>query len=301
MKSISVIIPTYGGNESLKRAIDSVLIQNYDDFEIIVVDDNEPGSQARNATEKIMEEYAQNKRLKYLRHERNKNGAAARNTGAREARGELITFLDDDDCFLSNKLLRQAEYLEAHREYDAVYCWRISEGREICGELTGDLSEALLDLSFSPCTCALMMWTAVYRELGGFDEDFYRHQDFEFLLRFFEKHRIGVAKEVLVEIIGNSVDNQPRGMRAVELKEKFLRTFSERIEQLDIQNPGFKQRVYARHYSELLLKLLRYGDVKLAVKVYFDVGRKGGIALWKEFAIRIWGILSNRVRKRMSK
>ena len=54
---VSVIIPTYGGNESLKRAIDSVLRQDYRFFEIVVVDDNNPDTKQRTVTENIMAEY----------------------------------------------------------------------------------------------------------------------------------------------------------------------------------------------------------------------------------------------------
>ena len=55
---VSVIIPTYGGNISLKRAIDSVLEQDYPSLEIVVVDDNDPQTNARRCTEKIMDVFS---------------------------------------------------------------------------------------------------------------------------------------------------------------------------------------------------------------------------------------------------
>ena len=82
---VSVIIPTYGGNESLKRALDSVLYQDYSPFEVIVVDDNNPGTEQRMKTESIMDAYKDNKKVIYIRHRKNRNGSAARNTGANAA------------------------------------------------------------------------------------------------------------------------------------------------------------------------------------------------------------------------
>ena len=60
MKKVSVIIPTYGGSDSLIRSVDSVLSQTYPDFEVIVVDDNNPNTDARKKTEQQMENYLTN-------------------------------------------------------------------------------------------------------------------------------------------------------------------------------------------------------------------------------------------------
>lgn len=292
---VSVIIPTYGGNQSLKRAIDSVLQQDFESFEVIVVDDNDNGTRQRADTEKIMAEYQNNESVIYLQHEKNKNGSAARNTGARIARGIYLTFLDDDDVYLQGKLNKEAKYLDTFSQYDAVYCWRKERGENIGSRQTGDLSLSLLDLSFTPCTPSLMLRKEVYFEINGFDESYYRHQDFEFLLRFFEKHSIGVIEDVLIEIIGNEVDNQPRGEKAVALKRKFLDTFSDNINKLDKKNKGFKKRVYANHYAPLMVKLLRYGNFKLAIKTYLSDAYKGGLQFWIAFFLQIHLIAKKRI------
>lgn len=292
---VSVIIPTYGGNQSLKRAIDSVLQQDFEPFEVIVVDDNDNGTRQRADTEKIMAEYQHNERVIYLQHEKNKNGSAARNTGARIARGMYLTFLDDDDVYLQGKLNKEVMYLNRFPQYDAVYCWRKEGGKIIGSRQTGDLSLSLLDLSFTPCTPSLMLRKEAYFEINGFDESYYRHQDFEFLLRFFEEHSIGVVEDVLIEIIGNEVDNQPRGEKAVALKKKFLDTFSDNIDKLDKKNKGFKKRVYANHYAPLIVKLLRYGNFVLAMKTYFSDAYKGGLQFWIVFFHQIYLIAKKRV------
>src|SRR5690606_21643920 len=112
---VSVIIPTYNRPERLTRAINSVLDQTYKNIEVLVVDDNNPHTDFRKETEIVMRKYKDNDQVKYIKHPRNKNGAAARNTGIQASAGKYIAFLDDDDEFLPNrieKLVNKMETLE---------------------------------------------------------------------------------------------------------------------------------------------------------------------------------------------
>ena len=102
MWKVSVIIPSFKRPDLLERAIKSVLDQTFQDFEIIVVDDNAPGD-IKKQTRRIVESFNDGK-LRYVSHERNKGNASARNTGIGLASGEYIAFLDDDDVFLPKKL-----------------------------------------------------------------------------------------------------------------------------------------------------------------------------------------------------
>ena len=104
MVKVSVIIPTYHRSECIVRAVDSVLSQTLQDIEVIVVDDNGKATDEGEKTAKIMAGYTNNPKVIYLRHDVNKNGAAARNTGIRNAAGEYISFLDDDDIYLPQRL-----------------------------------------------------------------------------------------------------------------------------------------------------------------------------------------------------
>ena len=161
--------------------------------------------------------------------------------------------------------------------------------------MKGNLSAPLLDLTFTPCTCSLLLRKEAFLDLHGFDESYRRHQDFEFLLRFFERYKIGVVEEPLIEIIGNSVDNQPRGDEAVQTKKKFLDTFSDNITKIEKKHKGYRQHVYARHYGTLMVKLLRYGDLDLAVSTYFKEAHKGGFMFWSEFTRQMILILKKYV------
>ena len=84
--NVSIIIPTYNRNHTLKRAIQSALNQTYEAFEIIVIDDASAVS-----PEKMVASF-HDSRIKYINHKSNKGGAAARNTGINAAKGKYIAF-----------------------------------------------------------------------------------------------------------------------------------------------------------------------------------------------------------------
>ena len=82
MNLITVIIPTFGIPIYLEKSVNSVLNQTYSELELIIVDDNNPDTEARKQTEDIVQRIIDvDKRVKYIKHEKNKNGAVARNTG----------------------------------------------------------------------------------------------------------------------------------------------------------------------------------------------------------------------------
>lgn len=159
---VSVIIPTYKSDDTLIRAIDSVLGQTYDNFEVIVVDDNDPKSSYRQKTIVLMSKYKNNEKVKYILHPENRNGAAARNTAFKNSTGHYITFLDDDDYYYKDKLKVQVEYMESHQEKGGCYCWVDFRGKIIKGTYDGDLTKLLLSLTFSPTTPALMVRRECY-------------------------------------------------------------------------------------------------------------------------------------------
>lgn len=93
MPKISIIIPVYNVEKYLRECLDSCVNQTLEDIEIICVDDASPDNSI-----KILEEYRQkDSRIKILRHEKNKNLGAARNTGLTNATGEYVWFVDSDD------------------------------------------------------------------------------------------------------------------------------------------------------------------------------------------------------------
>jgi glycosyltransferase involved in cell wall biosynthesis len=106
MSKVSVIIPTYNRAHLIRRAIQSVLNQTYQDFEIIVVDDGSTDN-----TEEVVKSF-NDARISYIRHENNKGEAAARNTGIKAAKREYIAFQDSDDESFPQRLEKQIKVFE---------------------------------------------------------------------------------------------------------------------------------------------------------------------------------------------
>ncbi|MDP3388287.1 MAG: hypothetical protein Q8S24_13695 [Eubacteriales bacterium] len=102
-----------------------------------------------------------------------------------------------------------------------------------------------------------MLKRECYEDLNGFDERYNRHQDYEFLLRFFKKFRIGVVKEPLLEIRGNDIDNKLYGRQLEELKDNFLEQFKEEIQEIELNEKNFYKKVLARHYSVVFVTYLK--------------------------------------------
>ena len=103
--SVSIVIPTYNRANFIQRAIASVCSQSYQNFEVIVVDDNSQD----NTAEVVREIAKRDRRINYCRHSSNLGGSAARNTGIKKATGKYIAFLDSDDVWLPQKLELQLE------------------------------------------------------------------------------------------------------------------------------------------------------------------------------------------------
>ncbi|MBO4800378.1 MAG: glycosyltransferase family 2 protein [Bacteroidaceae bacterium] len=266
---VSVIIPTYKSSGVVGKAIKSVLNQTYHDIEIIVVDDNSPESLEREETEKVMFPFLADTRVVYLKHEKNKNGSAARNTGIRYAHGEFIAFLDDDDCFLPSKIEKQVQFLSTHPTFDAVYCYAQMNGVEIAVEpYEGDATRELLLMKTRMFTTCLMFRAEPLRQIHGFDEAFRRHQDYELLLRFFNaNYKIGCVKEPLVERGTGGNNNIPSSKSLQSVKVFFLNTFSDCINNIDEVEPGFRKKVYALHYGSLLVPYLQEHEFTKALQL----------------------------------
>lgn len=117
LPTVSVIIPTYNRRESLRRALDTVLVQEGLDWtfraEVLVVDDG-----STDGTPDVVRAYD---KVQYLRHDVNRGPSAARNTGVAAATGEYVAFLDDDDLWLPHKLRTQLRRLVDDPSVGLVY------------------------------------------------------------------------------------------------------------------------------------------------------------------------------------
>lgn len=269
MELVSIIIPTYKNRGTLEKSIQSCLDQTYTNIEIIIVDDNGLGSPKQVETQTIIEKFKDYPNLKYIVHDINKNGAAARNTGIKSANGEFIAFLDDDDCFLPNKITQQLHFLKTHSQFDAAYCLASRQNKPIeTIPYEGDVSYELLLGKSSIFTPTMFFKKEMLINIGGFDESFRRHQDYELLLRFFAKgYRIGCLTEILTDLGTNEGENIPHGEQLENLKKHFLNNFSSQIDTLEEKHPGARNRITASHYSKVFIDHIKTHNWKLAIRI----------------------------------
>lgn len=105
-EKISVVIPTYNRERTLKRSIESVLKQTYLNIEIIIIDDCSTDN-----TEQIVKSF-NNEKIRYIRLDKNSGACVARNKGIEIATGDYIAFQDSDDEWLEDKLEKQMKVLK---------------------------------------------------------------------------------------------------------------------------------------------------------------------------------------------
>lgn len=239
MELVSIIIPTYKGASTICRAVDSALSQDYINIEIIVVDDNGVGSSAQIDTEQAMVKYENKSNVRYIKHKKNINGSAARNTGVREAKGIYIALLDDDDIFLPNKIRLQIEALSKKPE-DYAVCYTSYENifldgrrRVINAAKSGNLCYDLMSMQVSVLSSVLMVRKDAWCAIGGFDESFRRDQDQEFCVRLFQKYKVAVVPEVcMIRYILKR--NTPQDVeKGVEYREYYVSKMKNIIETFD--------------------------------------------------------------------
>lgn len=265
---VSVVITTYGRSELLGRAIESVLVQTYDNIEIIVVDDNDSNSEHRMHTENILQNYIQSYGINYLKHESNSGASAARNTGIKASKGEYVAFLDDDDEWFPEKIEKQISYFESlDSKVGVIYCSYILEehngDKEWSRSEKGDLTKELLMLEFEPgASSTLIFKKAVLDEIGEFDESLERNEEIELLVRLCRSYLIDVCPDILLKVNGHHF---PTASRIESVKKNFFRVLKRDIERFSF----FEQReIYAQHYMELSSLFFSERDVTNTIKYY---------------------------------
>lgn len=105
---VSIIMPAYNAEKFIKQSIGSVLLQTYDNFELLVIDDcsNDQTVQAVRAFD--------DERVKLIQLLHNSGAAKARNEGIKEAKGEFMAFLDSDDLWTKTKLADQIDFMRSN-------------------------------------------------------------------------------------------------------------------------------------------------------------------------------------------
>jgi glycosyltransferase involved in cell wall biosynthesis len=204
MPQVSVIIPTHNRATLLARAIQSVLSQEFADFELWIVDDA-----STDDTPEVVEQL-EDARIRYLRLPENRGVSAARNTAMRSSSAPLIVFLDDDDEYLPGFL---AKTVEAHTDApDSVgFGWT---GVRLVG-LDGSTEDRIWQPEYASrrhaylemigfrevgSGCGFVVHRKCLAKVGYFDETMRRTQDADYIIRLAKEYDFIVIPEVLVRV-----------------------------------------------------------------------------------------------------
>ena len=220
---ISVIIPCFNSIDFISRAIHSVLRQTYNNYEIILVDNN-----STDGTHEILLDYQQKfPKLISVFGERKKGAPAARNKGLYEAKGDWLQFLDSDDELLPDKLEKQiavAESSKADILAASHYVYKTSEHKtevKILSIETGDVWEALV-LSKLGSTSSFLWRKRAVLAVGGWDETKTSSQEYDLIFRMLKKNAqlcYWVTPQTIMHHRVNSISRSRDENRLIEIMD----------------------------------------------------------------------------------
>ena len=211
---VSAVITTHNRKELLVSAIESVLNQTYKNIECIVIDDASDDN-----TQEYIRKYIEESKVTYIyiSKEESKGGNYARNLGVKNAKGNYIAFLDDDDEWLCEKIEKQMKAMQGNQKIGLVYCGTIVEKnmdksnriRQMIEDeekyADGDLSKRVLIHTICT-TSTILIKKEILEKIGGFDENLKFWQDYELSIRIFQTTKVKLIRENLViyRVFGNS-------------------------------------------------------------------------------------------------
>jgi glycosyltransferase involved in cell wall biosynthesis len=259
-QKVSIIIPTYNRENTIKRSVNSVLNQGYKNIEVIIVDD---GSQDSTAT--VLSDI-KDKRVRVISHIANLGLGAARNTGILAATGDLIAFQDSDDEWLDGKLsLQVSAFNNAPDSCVCVYCTKIVYGRDdkyisgsrriVCVpsantiKLSGDLREDLWRQNLVSTQTILCKRESAL-QIGGFDSRLRNSVDWDFVLRLAD---IGSFEFVDLPLVNTYIQDDS----VSKLTGKSI--YSQLIIINKMKRRGVSKSILSEHWALLGYKLGRNG------------------------------------------
>jgi glycosyltransferase involved in cell wall biosynthesis len=198
---VSVVIPTYNGADYLGAAIDSVLRQTYEDFEIVVVD-----NASTDHTPALLNRY-RDRRFRHWRNESNIGMVGNFNRGLDLARGEFVVFLGSDDVWGPQFLQNTVAHLDSHDDQVMVHTravWIDEMGRDIglmedgWAERTPGPRALLHCFRYGFCFSAVLMRTALVRQAGGLSPAWKEISDCWLFLRLCLLGDVGYLAQPLV-------------------------------------------------------------------------------------------------------
>ncbi|GKT10877.1 glycosyltransferase [Desulforhabdus sp. TSK] len=266
----SVVIPAFNAEAYIAEAIESALNQIGVKIEVIVVDDGSTDN-----TLQVVESFK--KRIRIIRQE-NMGAAAARNSAAQAAQGNVLAFLDADDIWMPQKLYIQS--LKLNEGYKIVYTNRYNIGQladlpEIQSNVVkmreGDIWEDLLFGNIITASSCVMK-KECFRSLGGFRRDLPPCEDWDLWLRCAEIHSVGYCSEPLLKYRIHSGGTSRNYKMMSKMRRRVIAAAfcSHRGEKLPLLK---KRQIMAQTWSTSAWDAAQAKDQLLAIRYYINALR----------------------------
>jgi glycosyltransferase involved in cell wall biosynthesis len=231
---VSVIMATYNRENYLPYAIESVLNQTYQNFELHIIDDG-----SVDATRALVNTY-KDPRIRYY-YQENKGQSSAINVGVEHALGDFITFLDSDNLWKLDKLERQVGLLHDNPDYQIVYGeneiidenGNIQPVQEPVTRHSGNIMKKLLVFNFINFNTT-MIRAECFRELGGMTSTVPAGPDYDLFLKFSTRYRFLYVPQIFAQyrVMTNQMSsNKDRRFRTNHaILTNFIETYSELLD-----------------------------------------------------------------------
>lgn len=242
---VSVIMPVYNGACYLSDAISSVLEQTYSNLELVVIDDCSTDN-----SQEAIEKFSYDERVKYLKTAENQGVSGARNIGIVRCQGELVAFLDQDDCWLPRKLELQVSCMEKCPDIALVHAnvalmdesGKMERRYEALGESQFENDDASLRCGFvfdslfvsnEIQVLTVLIRRSALEAVGNFDERLSGVDDYELWLRVAREFSICHMNTILAKYIIHAGQVSRNGYKMLELRIAALEGILERYPEIE--------------------------------------------------------------------
>lgn len=223
---ISVVMASHNGEKFIKEAIDSILGQTFSDFEFLIIDDG-----STDLTAVILQEYSQkDQRIKIFTNKECLGLTKGLNILIKQAKGEYIARMDDDDISFKNRFEKQMDFMQKNSDVVLAgsFAFLINEKSEIIGEkklaVTSEQIKKQLLFNNQIIHSSWFAKKDILIKEGLYNEQFKKAQDYEFVLRLATKYKIANLPENLLKyrVLKTSLSWQNKEQQKFAIKARFL-------------------------------------------------------------------------------
>jgi len=184
LPKVSIVLPTYNGAKYIRQSIDSCLNQTYKNIELIIVDDG-----SSDKTPEIIKSY-KDKRIKYIRHDKNRGLPFALNTGFTNTTGEYLTWTSDDNQYLPEAIEKMLNYLNSDKKIDFVYADYFNYISETGEKLLVKMKDSNILVKENVVGPCFLYSRTVYKNIGNYNTKYFFVEDYEYWIRVYKKYSL---------------------------------------------------------------------------------------------------------------